>query len=164
MKKLILSTFHSLRQAEASIFDPSENILPTGTPGKVLRRFRSILYQQKDSSYRQAVILATPGQNSHTARQLHLERIEPTVLTIEPRYDTRQATEEHLSAPNRSKQNPLFGGREGTMGSSTREETLLKIRRGELFERPRVSVLDHTSAISLDEFWNKNDISTINRS
>uniref|UniRef100_A0A183EV54 Secreted protein n=1 Tax=Gongylonema pulchrum TaxID=637853 RepID=A0A183EV54_9BILA len=113
---------------------------------------------------RQATALTIPGQNPHSARQLNLERIEPTVLTIEPRYDSRQLTEERLSAPSRNKQNVLYGEREGTTsGTRTREETLLKLRRGELFERPRMSVLDHTSAISLDEFWNKNDTSTIVR-
>uniref|UniRef100_A0A915Q4J2 C-type lectin domain-containing protein n=1 Tax=Setaria digitata TaxID=48799 RepID=A0A915Q4J2_9BILA len=103
------------------------------------------------------------NQKSHSVRQPNLERIEATVLTIEPRFNTCQVTEESLSLPSRSKQNPTFAGREGTMGSITREETLLKIRRGELFERPRVSVLDHTSAISLDEFWNKNEMSTADR-
>ncbi|VDN06859.1 unnamed protein product [Thelazia callipaeda] len=65
--------------------------------------------------------------------------------------------EDHLSAISDAKQN--IGGREITPVSTTREETLLRIRRSELFERPRVSVLDHTSAISLDEFWNKNEAS-----
>ncbi|EFO17341.1 lectin C-type domain-containing protein [Loa loa] len=122
----------------------------------------SSVVQYRDSS-RQAKEQNTPSQNSHSIRQLNLERIEPTVLTIEPRFNARQASEERLSVPSRSKQNLPFGIRESTMSSTTREETLLKIRRGELFERPRVSVLDHTSAISLDEFWNKNEMSTINR-
>ncbi|VDN82816.1 unnamed protein product [Brugia pahangi] len=114
-------------------------------------------------SSRQTIEQNTPNQNSHSARQLNLQRIEPTVLTIEPCFNARQTSEERLSVPSRSKQNLPFGLRENTMGSTTREEALLKIRRGELFERPRVSVLDHTSAISLDEFWNKNEMSTINR-
>nr|CRZ24593.1 Bm2733 [Brugia malayi] len=114
-------------------------------------------------SSRQTIEQNTPNQNSHSAQQLNLQRIEPTVLTIEPCFNARQTSEERLSVPSRSKQNLPFGLRENTMGSTTREEALLKIRRGELFERPRVSVLDHTSAISLDEFWNKNEMSTINR-
>ncbi|KAM3727157.1 Exoskeleton protein [Dirofilaria immitis] len=113
-------------------------------------------------SSRQAIEQNIPNQNSHSVRQLNLERIEPTVLTVEPRFNTHQANEEHLLAPSRTKQNIPFG-RESTMSSTAREEALLKIRRGELFERPRVSVLDHTSAISLDEFWNKNEMSAINR-
>ncbi|KAL3981367.1 CUB domain family protein [Acanthocheilonema viteae] len=115
-----------------------------------------------DSS-RHAIEQNIPSQNSHSVRQFNLERIDPTVLTIEPRFNARQASEERLSVSSRSKQNLPYGVRESTVGSTTREEALLKIRRGELFERPRVSVLDHTSAISLDEFWNKNEISTINR-
>uniref|UniRef100_A0A8R1TVL6 C-type lectin domain-containing protein n=1 Tax=Onchocerca volvulus TaxID=6282 RepID=A0A8R1TVL6_ONCVO len=114
-------------------------------------------------SSRQAIVQNIPSQNSHSVRQLYLERIEPTVLTIEPRSNARQASEERLSVLSRSKQNLSFSGRESTMGSTMREEALLKIRRGELFERPRVSVLDHTSAISLDEFWNRNEMSIINR-
>ncbi|CAG9539994.1 unnamed protein product [Cercopithifilaria johnstoni] len=110
------------------------------------------------SSLRKAIEQNTSSQNSHSLRQLNPERIDPTVLTIEPRFNARQASEERLSVPSRSKQNLLFTVRESTVGSTTREEALLKIRRGELFERPRVSVLDHTSAISLDEFWNKNEI------
>uniref|UniRef100_A0A915BZJ0 Uncharacterized protein n=1 Tax=Parascaris univalens TaxID=6257 RepID=A0A915BZJ0_PARUN len=52
---------------------------------------------------------------------------------------------------------PPLGTRETTMGSNPREETLMRIRRGELFERPRVAVLDNVSAISLDEFWSKDE-------
>ncbi|OZC10753.1 CUB domain protein [Onchocerca flexuosa] len=114
-------------------------------------------------SSRQAIEQNIPSQNSHSVRQLYLERIEPTVLTIEPRSNARQASEDRLSVLSRSKQNLSFSGRESTMGNTMREEALLKIRRGELFERPRVSVLDHTSAISLDEFWNRNELSLINR-
>lgn len=93
----------------------------------------------------------------------HLERTEPTVLTIEPRLDSWQSGEERAAIQRTSKQSANIG-REGTTSSSTKEEAILKIRRGELFERPRVAVLDHASAISLDEFWNKNETaSTINR-
>ncbi|VDO37148.1 unnamed protein product, partial [Onchocerca flexuosa] len=116
-----------------------------------------------EHNYRQAIEQNIPSQNSHSVRQLYLERIEPTVLTIEPRSNARQASEDRLSVLSRSKQNLSFSGRESTMGNTMREEALLKIRRGELFERPRVSVLDHTSAISLDEFWNRNELSLINR-
>lgn len=52
---------------------------------------------------------------------------------------------------------PPLGTRETTMGSNPREETLMRIRRGELFERPRVAILDNVSAISLDEFWSKDE-------
>ncbi|VDM42285.1 unnamed protein product [Toxocara canis] len=52
---------------------------------------------------------------------------------------------------------PPLGTRETTMGSNPREEMLTRIRRGELFERPRVAVLDNVSAISLDQFWSNNE-------
>uniref|UniRef100_A0A158PPB5 CUB domain-containing protein n=1 Tax=Anisakis simplex TaxID=6269 RepID=A0A158PPB5_ANISI len=37
------------------------------------------------------------------------------------------------------------------------DKLMMRIRRNQFFERPRVAVLDNVSAISLDEFWSKND-------
>lgn len=42
--------------------------------------------------------------------------------------------------------------------SHTSEKMRQKMERGEIFERPRIKILDHVSAISLDEFWNKNNV------
>ncbi|PAV62549.1 hypothetical protein WR25_00167 [Diploscapter pachys] len=75
--------------------------------------------------------------------------------TTREEVNTEIMAAEPIRAAQSERQLPPLPLRENTYHSmNTREESFLRTRRGnELFERPKMAVLDSVSAISLDEFW-----------